>query len=131
MKSAGWTLMETMVAVALLVTMTSIAVTQLPRMNRPPDAEQLHTRVGAALQAAHTQAVGEEREMSVTGTGESLTFSAGGEIESEHFSRAQLGGKVVIDADGASTGALTVQGPGVSCQALSLSEIGNVVTGSC
>lgn len=131
MKSAGWTLMETMVAVALLVALTGIAVSQLPRMSRAPDAEQLQTRVGAMLQAAHTQAVGEERQVSVTGAGEGLTLSASEESEAERFGQAQLSGTVVISAGGSSTGALTVQGLGGSCRKLSLSEIGNVIAGSC
>ena len=119
------TLTELMVAIALIGVLSGIAVSQLPRTNRAPDQEHLPQRIATSLQAAHTQAVGQETDVVVTASGNQLTYSAGGESETETFGQARLSGALNIAASGESTGSVTVQADGVPCQRLSLDATGN------
>lgn len=130
-RQLGVTLTEMMVVIALIAVLTGVAVMQLPRFNRAPDAEQIMGRVSASLEAAHTEAVAQETPLTITASDNTLTFSTGGENEVETFNQTVLTGTLSIQASGQSSGALRVTPPGQNCKALSLTPTGHVLQGGC
>jgi prepilin-type N-terminal cleavage/methylation domain-containing protein len=128
-RNAGLTLIETLVVLALLSLLTVIFVSQMPRA-QAVNPEQVASRLGAALEAAHTQAVAERTALTLTGDGERLLVTAPDGTEEERFGQTSLTGSLTIQPDGQVAGGLTLT-TGAGCTQHGLSASGIASQAAC
>lgn len=129
MRNAGLTLIETLVVLALLSLLTVIFVSQMPRA-QAVNPEQVASRLGAALEAAHTQAVAERTALTLTGDGERLLVTAPDGTEEKRFGQTSLTGSLTIQPDGQVAGGLTLT-TGAGCIQHGLSAFGIASQTAC
>ena len=130
--TAGLTIIEVLVTVLLIMIFSTLAVTQIPKADRPIDQDTLALRVGNALEAAHVQAVAERTAVHVTAADDHLSVStpAGG-AETDTFAHATLSGTLDITPDGTTTGNLVVFADHFPCTLVSLNTGGTQRSGTC
>lgn len=131
MNTGGLTLTEMLVTIALLALLGGVAVTNLPRINRPPDTATLGARVQTTLEAAHITALAERSAVTLSGDGETLRVTGPGGQDSDVFRGAALSGAVSITPDGQSAGFVKVSGGEQPCVRLSLNAGGFGVASAC
>lgn len=126
--TSGFTLVEVMVVIILTILLAVIGVSAMPR---PDDRTNgLGDRLASTLESAHTQAVAERTAVTLTGSDERLQVSSVDGTETVSFSPGQLNGSVSIQADGLTSGQLTLQAAS-TCTRYTLTSYGASAAGSC
>ncbi|GGR38561.1 pilus assembly FimT family protein [Deinococcus ruber] len=128
---AALTLMEVLVTIVLIGLTTTIAVTQLPRLNHPVDQATLAQRVATTLEAAHVQAISDRNPIHVVAQGTQLSISSPDTTDTDTFAQATLSGTLDITPDGSSTGVVTVNANNFPCTLVALNASGLPISGSC
>jgi type II secretory pathway pseudopilin PulG len=130
LKTTAFTLVETLVVIALIAALTVIFLSPLPRA-QAVNPDQLAPRLSSALEAAHTQAVAERTALTLTGDGERLVITAPDGAEEERFTNTTLAGTLTIAPDGTTSGALTLTPAGQNCTRHTLTNFGISTTAGC
>lgn len=131
MNRAGFSLAEVMVVIALTAILTAIGVTAMPRQNQDVTLDGLPDRFLSALESAHTQALAERTTVTVSGTARELSVTTVDGTERVSFAPAQIGGTIIIQPGGTTTGTVTLTLPSGTCSRYSLTLYGTSAAGTC
>ncbi len=129
--TAGFTLVELTMVLALVAGLFAATMALAPRSNTAPDMGNYPAKLATAIEAARTQALAERVSVTLTGTGDRLNVTTADGTEASTFPTAALSGSIAVQADGSSSGRLTILGNNLPCQSLNLSAGGSVDTASC